>query len=262
MNSFICHGHTPSSHKLTPLDSSITFRSWTKCFFSRLLGEERTANVLALIAILVLLLHYGGLLCLQRPVKQIDPAKPQPMEVLIIPVKAPRLNVAPPPPPPTAARRPLPKKQQLKPTLKKVLLDAQKPSEFAPTKQVLESQPIEETSPSPAPVIDSEANTTKIEPFSQADISASYAHNPKPDYPTIAKIRGWQGEVLLRVHVSEQGISDLVEVQRSSGFDALDESAIEAVKQWLFTPAKYGAEPVASSVIVPIVFTLNDHKQV
>ncbi|WP_347987673.1 energy transducer TonB [Methylomonas sp. AM2-LC] len=263
MNSFICQGYTPPSHKPTPPDSSITFSSWTKRFFPRLLGEERAANVLALISILVLLLHYGGLLFLQHPVKQIDPAKPQPMEVLIIPVKAPKLNVAPPPPPPTTAKKPLPKKLQPKPTLKKVPIDLQQPSDFAPTKQVLEPQPVEETTPSPTtPAIESEATTTKFEPFSQADMSASYAHNPKPDYPTIAKIRGWQGEVLLRVHVSEQGISDLVEVQRSSGFDALDESAIEAVKQWLFTPAKYGAEPVASSVIVPIVFTLNDHKQV
>jgi len=264
MNSLINQGQKPLSHKLTPLDhSSATFRSWTQSFFSRLIGEERTANVLALISILVLLLHYFGLLCLQHPVKQIAPDKPQPMEVLIIPVKVPKPSITPPPPQPAAEKRPQFKKPQPKPTLKKVPIDVQKPSDFAPTKQVLESQPAEETILSSAtPVIMSETTSTKIEPFSQADISANYAHNPKPEYPTIAQIRGWQGEVLLRVQVSEQGVSDLVEVQHSSGYDVLDESAIEAVKQWLFTPAKYGEAPIASSVIVPIVFTLNDQKQV
>jgi protein TonB len=47
-------------------------------------------------------------------------------------------------------------------------------------------------------------------------------------------------------------------VDRSSGHDMLDESAIEAVKKWRFIPAKRGETPVASSVIVPIIFTLRD----
>lgn len=263
MNSFICQEHRSSTHKPTPLDSSITFRSCSHRFSLRFFGEERTTSVLVLISILVLLLHYGGLLCLQHPVKQILPGKPQPIEVLFIPVKTPKLNIAPAEPPLAVEKRQPPKKPQPKPTHKKAPIDARKPSDFAPTKQVLVSQSIkdEETIPSPeSSQIESEATTTKVEPFSQAEISASYAHNPKPVYPTIAQIRGWQGEVLLRVQVSDQGIRDMVDVQHSSGYDLLDESAIEAVKQWLFTPAKSGGTPIASSVIAPIVFSLSDQQ--
>jgi protein TonB len=38
----------------------------------------------------------------------------------------------------------------------------------------------------------------------------------------------------------------------------LDESAIDAVEKWKFIPAKRGETPIASSVIVPIIFKLND----
>ncbi|MGZ8200307.1 MAG: energy transducer TonB family protein, partial [Methylosarcina sp.] len=37
-----------------------------------------------------------------------------------------------------------------------------------------------------------------------------------------------------------------------------DESAMEAVKKWRFIPARRGDNPVASSVVVPILFSLND----
>ena len=63
---------------------------------------------------------------------------------------------------------------------------------------------------------------------------------------------------MLKVQVSEEGLSAAVEIERSSGYEILDESAIEALKQWRFTPAKRGETPIASSVIVPIIFTLQD----
>ncbi len=72
----------------------------------------------------------------------------------------------------------------------------------------------------------------------------------------MAKSRGWTGKVMLRVQVSAQGLSDSVAVDQSSGHEILDEAAVEAVKQWRFIPAKRGETPVASSVIVPIIFNL------
>ncbi|MFI3155050.1 MAG: energy transducer TonB [Methylococcaceae bacterium] len=123
--------------------------------------------------------------------------------------------------------------------------------------QVLEAQPVAQNSQT-AGASASIAPPTKIEPFIEANISADYSENPKPDYPSLAKNRGWQGKVMLKVQVSEEGQSTAVEIERSSGYDILDESAIEAIKQWRFTPAMHGETPIASSVIVPIIFTLEN----
>jgi len=72
---------------------------------------------------------------------------------------------------------------------------------------------------------------------------------------------GWQGTVTLKVQVSEEGLSAAVEIERGSGYEILDESAIEAIRQWRFTPARRGETPIASTVIVPVIFTLQDRNQ-
>lgn len=148
---------------------------------------------------------------------------------------------------------------QPKPALKKMPV-AKESTDFATTKQVFEAQPVVQTVPTPATKASVET-TTKIEPFIEADATANYAENPKPKYPSKAKSRGWQGEVLLRVQVSDEGFTDAVAIERSSGYEILDESAIDAIKQWRFTPARRGETPIASSVIMPIIFILQDQDQ-
>jgi protein TonB len=237
--------------------ASSSGNSWRlKRFFADLFTKYRTIDMMALVAILVLLLHGIGLIWLRSPLEQKIPANPI-MEVTIIPVSAPKPKVAPPPPP--AKTKLHPKKTQPKPTLKKMPV-VQEPADFAPTKQAFESQPIVQNALVMATAANQET-TAKIEPFIEADINADYAENPKPNYPSIARGMGWQGKVMLRVQVSDQGLSDAVEIERSSGYDILDESALEAIKQWRFTPAKRGETPITSSVIVPIIFTLQDQNQ-
>lgn len=222
------------------------------------LTKQRTVKMLALSSILVVLLHGLGLIWLS--VEQTAPAQPKVMEIAIIPVSAPKPKVAPPPPPPPAPAKikPLPKKKQPKPTLKKTPV-VQEPAEFAPKQQVFDAQPVvQNTATATRADI---APPTKIEPFIEADMNADYAENPKPDYPSLARSMGWQGTVTLKVQVSEEGLSAAVEIERSSGYEILDESAIEAIRQWRFTPARRGETPIASTVIVPIIFTLQDQNQ-
>jgi len=52
------------------------------------------------------------------------------------------------------------------------------------------------------------------------------------------------------------GSAENVQIKQSSGFARLDEAAAAAVRQWRFVPARRGAEPIAASVMVPIVFRL------
>ena len=83
-----------------------------------------------------------------------------------------------------------------------------------------------------------------------------YSENPKPLYPQEARKKGYEGEVLLRVEVLSNGRVGEIEVRRSSGHEVLDRSAIAAVKQWRFVPAKKGETPVPVWVNIPIAFQL------
>lgn len=83
-----------------------------------------------------------------------------------------------------------------------------------------------------------------------------YKVNPKPRYPTLARRKGYEGTILLRVFVLETGGVGKVELEKSSGYEILDESALKAVKKWVFIPGKNDGKPVPSWVTVPIKFQL------
>lgn len=83
-----------------------------------------------------------------------------------------------------------------------------------------------------------------------------YVENPKPIYPREARRKGYEGEVLLRVEVLPDGRVGQIEVRRSSGYEILDRSAIETIKQWRFTPAQKGEERISFWVNIPIKFQL------
>lgn len=86
--------------------------------------------------------------------------------------------------------------------------------------------------------------------------SAAYLRNPPPRYPLAARRAGEQGTVTLRVLVTREGLPARVDIEKTSGSNPLDNAALEAVKTWRFVPARQGAEPIESWVLVPIVFRL------
>lgn len=83
-----------------------------------------------------------------------------------------------------------------------------------------------------------------------------YRANPKPDYPPLAREKGYEGTVVLRVRVLPDGKAGQVAVERSSGHEILDSAAVRAVKAWLFIPATRNGIAVPMSVSVPIRFSL------
>jgi len=85
---------------------------------------------------------------------------------------------------------------------------------------------------------------------------AAYLRNPKPSYPNLSRRLSEQGTVLLRVFVTMSGDATRIELKESSGFQRLDKSALDAVQNWKFMPARRGEQPVAAWVIVPIKFSL------
>jgi len=79
----------------------------------------------------------------------------------------------------------------------------------------------------------------------------------KPRYPEAARRAGAQGVTTLRVRVLENGRVGEVVVDRSAGFRDLDFAAVEAVKKWLFEPARHGKDAVSVWVMLPVKFELH-----
>jgi protein TonB len=79
----------------------------------------------------------------------------------------------------------------------------------------------------------------------------------KPRYPESARRAGVQGVTTLRVRVLDTGRVGEVLVEQSAGFRDLDLAAVDAVKKWLFEPARRGKEPVSVWVMLPVKFELH-----
>ena len=86
-----------------------------------------------------------------------------------------------------------------------------------------------------------------------------YGQNPVPIYPIEARRKAEQGTVLLDVEVDADGSVTRVVIAQSSGFDSLDQSAIETVRtRWRFVPARRDGNAVESWCEVPIRFALTE----
>ena len=252
--------------------------SGKQTLFDILTGEENPLSIGSLLLIFVLLAHVRGALWLLQPVAPITLAQPLLMEVSLVSTPGEKPITATATPALPKAVEPVkppvqPKKPPVKKTVKKktpmLRKQAKLPKPVAvsdamlPAPSLTESfEDAAETSHAAAPVVNTakaaKQSQSHAEPYSEANFSANYGTNPKPKYPAIARSRGWQGKVLLRVKVTADGLSEAVTVHQSSGHDALDESAVAAVEKWKFIPAKRGNTAVACTVIVPIIFTLNN----
>lgn len=85
-----------------------------------------------------------------------------------------------------------------------------------------------------------------------------YKENSPPEYPAIARLRGYEGEVVLCVEILPNGRVGAVKIKKSSGYAILDQSALEAVRPWKFEPAKKSGAPVKVWVDLPIKFVLQN----
>ena len=88
------------------------------------------------------------------------------------------------------------------------------------------------------------------------EASPIYRSNPPPTYPRIARIRGYQGDIMLDVLVNKNGTVGDLKVIKSSGYPILDRAAKSSVKNWLFEPGMVGKEKFKMWVRVPIRFEL------
>ncbi len=201
------------------------------------------------LGLLVLALHGAAAYWVsQAPTPELPVVPPQ-VPPMTIEFAAPAPPVVEPPPPAPAppvvdelAAKPNPQPQHVpKPVVKQQPKPQPKPVEAPPPAPV--AAPAPPAPPAPAPVTPASAN-------------AAYLKNPAPEYPQMAQRRGWEGTVLLRVEVLPSGKPGQIQIQKSSGRDALDAAALAAVKRWSFVPAKQGDVAQTGWVSVPIDFKL------
>lgn len=82
------------------------------------------------------------------------------------------------------------------------------------------------------------------------------ATNVAPTYPEEARAAGVQGKVILRLRIGVDGRVESLRILTSSGVQSLDDSALAAVKQWRFEPARRLGRPTAMDVKTTVSFQI------
>lgn len=150
-----------------------------------------------------------------------------------------------------------PRPNILSPEIKKRSQEKNAPPKQRPTKTKADSTPGSQT-PKKDPIQKNQQSAAVASPQTNLILAyPDYAFNPPPPYPMLARKRGYQGKVLLRVYVLKSGLAGKVEIVRSSGFALLDKVALRSVQGWKFIPGRRGKKNVPMWITVPIDFRLH-----
>jgi protein TonB len=99
-----------------------------------------------------------------------------------------------------------------------------------------------------------ELMTATITPPS-ADVHA--LRNPMPHYPISSRENGEQGAVMLYACITDHGKVERVDLAQSSGYPALDRSALNTIRHWSFRPAQESGKSIPMCYRLPIRFLLS-----
>ncbi|OJX03992.1 MAG: hypothetical protein BGO72_12405 [Burkholderiales bacterium 70-64] len=183
------------------------------------------------------------------------PAPQEPSTVQVRPRQKPKPKLRPLPPVPVP------------PSERSITLPASA-EETAPGRETAPAEAVAEAPPSPPPAsppgaqgpsaVDAPAHSggDAAPPMTPPLADAAYLRNPAPVYPPGARRRREEGLVLLEVFIRADGSAGEARVKRSSGYPALDQSALEAVQRWNFVPARRGGEAIPYLYELPVRFSL------
>ena len=174
------------------------------------------------------------------PAPPVRPAPPIPTSLPPVPRKPP-----PPKPKPAPPQAPQP-----------VAIAAPEPTPLAPATDT-DPQPITNAAPPlPAAAAPSPPATPAPPRVDLPSSSADYLNNPPPPYPPLSKRLGEQGRVVIRARIEVNGSASQAEVRTSSGYERLDQAALQTVKRWRYLPGKRAGVPEAMWFNIPIQFVL------
>lgn len=211
----------------------------------------------AVIVSSVVLFHVAALWALQSGLirRAVEVIVPVALLSQVITPPAPKADPPPAPKPVEPAREPVARKTAPQPApLPVARLDAP----TAPQAPLGSTQPQPALPPAAAPVAAAPTQPAapapaKVElPSSDAD----YLQNPKASYPRLSKKLGEQGTVVVRVHIGADGTPLKAELKKSSGFERLDQSALEYVMKCRYVAGKINGVPQAMWKDAPVAFVL------
>ena len=113
----------------------------------------------------------------------------------------------------------------------------------------------------PAPNIEVSPSSSgpTVTATAQANATAAFrASNTLPLYPESAKRECEQGTVALNLRVGVDGRVEDASVATSSGYPALDDSALQAARNWRFNPARQNGTAIESTITQNVKFDLRN----
>jgi len=226
-------------------------------------GKDRSGW---LIAALVIGSHVGTLWALSQLESTSTPPPAAPIEVKWIEPPPPEAAPEPPAASPENAPEPLPMAPAPVPTppspAPAVVAAQDVPSTPASTESVapapsepVSTAPLDAPSPSASqgPAGDAAGGGNDGDRTAQ---DADYLTNPAPEYPLTSRLLGEEGRALVRALVDAKGLPLEVRLEKSSGHERLDRSAVAVVRRWKFRPASTGSKARSGWVVIPIRFSL------
>jgi TonB family protein len=86
------------------------------------------------------------------------------------------------------------------------------------------------------------------------DIGSKLIRRVEPVYPELAKRSRVSGKVILEISVNEEGV--VTDAQAIDGHPLLNDAAVDAVRQWKYSPTLMNGKPVPVKATVTVVFRL------
>jgi protein TonB len=207
----------------------------------------------------ILAAHAGGawaLLQLDAVRAAVADVAPLMVELLAPPAQVPAPPAPPPSPaPPQQLRKPPPKviaaPAPRAPAPPAFMIPAPPPEPPAPPPEVVAAAPpaVPEPAPEPAPVSPPPPKTVE-------GSAVQYLDPPAPTYPAASRRFGESGRVFVRVLIDERGLPRQLQLQRSSGFERLDDAALAAIRAARFRPYTEDGRALVVWAVIPIHFEL------
>jgi len=183
-----------------------------------------------------------------EPEPEITPPEPEPE---IEPEPEPLPEPPPMPEPPKPKPKPKPKPQP-KPQPKPEPRPEPKPQPPAPAEQT-SGNPQADSAPPKGPTDPPPPDQPRL--IGRVDYLGK---RPMPVYPRASQMRREQGRVVVRVLISTEGEVDRATVQVSSGYERLDESALDAARKARFKPYTENGIPYPAMADLPFDFVLRN----
>lgn len=124
--------------------------------------------------------------------------------------------------------------------------------------------PVDIAVEAPTESADSSISTKNVVKAAAPPATVPPRSNPRhpvsqPEYPPTSKRLGEVGTVVMLLTVDETGKVTEAVVDRSSGYERLDQAAIEeALRNWRLLPGTVGGKPVAMKYKFAVVFKITD----